>query len=167
MNCLHCNEGTLEKRKGDIPAEVRGEELLVHMDALVCSNCNYTTVEGARMEEYMRLGADAYRLKHALLTSSEIRTRRRALRMNQEQFASYLGVGPASIKRWELGQIQDQAMDRLIRLMTNPRCQKQLLKRCCARGAVRCASLPTVFHVCRGAHKSHRMEPIYYSVPDP
>jgi DNA-binding transcriptional regulator YiaG len=39
--------------------------------------------------------------------------------MSQRQFASYLGVGVASIKRWELGQIQDEAMNNLMVLKTD------------------------------------------------
>ena len=30
------------------------------------------------------------------------------------------GVGSASIKRWELGKIQDEAMDKLLRLFLDP-----------------------------------------------
>lgn len=118
MICNKCRQVHLRKETADLAAEVKGEKLLVRMDALVCPKCGYATVEGRSMPEYMRLAADAYRQKHSLLTSTEIRERRITLRMTQEQFASYLGTGIASIKRWELGQIQDQAMDRLIRLMT-------------------------------------------------
>jgi DNA-binding transcriptional regulator YiaG len=75
-------------------------------------------MEGAAMPEYMRKLADAYRTKHKLLTSDEIVASRKTLGMTQRQFADYLSVGEASIKRWELGQIQDPAMDKLIRLKT-------------------------------------------------
>lgn len=40
--------------------------------------------------------------------------------MSQRDFAAFLGVGVASVKRWEVGLIQDEAMDRLIRLATDP-----------------------------------------------
>jgi putative zinc finger/helix-turn-helix YgiT family protein len=119
MICIECKRGRLQSRKAGVPAEVKGDKMLVNMEALVCPRCGYTTIDGKQMAEYMRLSADAYRHNHSLLTSSEIRSRRRALRMSQEQFAAYLGTGVASVKRWELGQIQDQAMDRLMRLMTD------------------------------------------------
>ncbi|MGH9582756.1 MAG: type II TA system antitoxin MqsA family protein [Bryobacteraceae bacterium] len=119
MTCVNCGRGRLQKRLTDVAGEIKGEKFLVRMDALVCPACGYTTVEGSAIPEYMRLIADAYRAKHDLLTGDAIRERRARLRMTQEQFASYIGVGVASVKRWELGQVQDLAMDRLIRLMSD------------------------------------------------
>src|ERR1039457_1389110 len=50
-----------------------------------------------------------------------MKDRRRNLGMSQQQFAKYLGVGSSSVKRWELGWIQDKAMNDLILLRTDPR----------------------------------------------
>jgi transcriptional regulator with XRE-family HTH domain len=56
--------------------------------------------------------------------------------MSQRQFATYLGVGVASIKRWELGQIQDEAMNNLMVLKTDLAAAKQnLLEIATRRGA--------------------------------
>ena len=63
--------------------------------------------------------ADWYRQKEALLTSVEIRHARERLKLSQQAFADYLGVGVASVKRWEWGNVQDRSMDRLLRLMTS------------------------------------------------
>ncbi|PIR15264.1 MAG: hypothetical protein COV48_15340, partial [Elusimicrobia bacterium CG11_big_fil_rev_8_21_14_0_20_64_6] len=41
------------------------------------------------------------------------------MKKSQEEFSHYLGVGIASVKRWELGKVQDPAYDELIRLKTN------------------------------------------------
>jgi len=119
MICLNCRKGRLQKKITDLSAEVKGEKFVVRMNALVCPACGYTTIEGSLMPEYMRLAADAYRASNGLLTGDQIRERRARLRMSQGQFAEYIGVGIASVKRWELGQVQDLAMDRLIRVMTD------------------------------------------------
>jgi putative zinc finger/helix-turn-helix YgiT family protein len=120
MKCIDCSSHELENRLAHIPIKVKGENFTVEMKALVCPGCGYTTIDGASMAEYMRRGADVYRERHGRLTSSEIQTRRRGLlKMNQLEFAKYLRVGPVSIKRWELGQVQDEAMDELIRLKTD------------------------------------------------
>ncbi|HMF76405.1 MAG TPA: type II TA system antitoxin MqsA family protein [Bryobacteraceae bacterium] len=121
VTCIKCGKSDMETRSASVPAEIKGEHFLVQMSkALVCPACCYATVDGRDMPEYMRLTADAYRRKHGLLTSDEIRALRGRLRMTQDEFASYLGgVGVASVKRWELGQIQAKAMDRLIRLMVD------------------------------------------------
>jgi transcriptional regulator with XRE-family HTH domain len=64
--------------------------------------------------------ADAYRHHHGLLTSSEIKSLRTGLGWSQVELATRTGIGIASIKRWELGKIQDEAMDKLLRLYLDP-----------------------------------------------
>ena len=120
MRCIQCKASELENRMAEIPIKVKGEMFSVEMQAIVCPGCGYQTSDGSRMAEYMRAGADMYRVKHNRLTSSDIRTRRRSwLGMNQLEFAAYLPVSPVSVKRWELGQVQDEAMDELIRIKTD------------------------------------------------
>ena len=95
-------------------AEVKGEAVPVLFDGWRCP-CGYETVDGADMPSFMREAADVYRRNHDLLTSLELREARQARGMNQNEFADFLGVGSASVKRWEMGQVQDRAMDNLIR----------------------------------------------------
>jgi putative zinc finger/helix-turn-helix YgiT family protein len=129
MNCIQCGKAQLGKRRERVRGEVRGEEFSVTLPALVCPGCGFTTVEGVDMPEYMRLVADAYRKKHKLLTSDEIRLRRQRLGMSQARFSEYLGVGIASLKRWEMGKVQDASSDELIRLRTNEKAASDNLKR--------------------------------------
>jgi putative zinc finger/helix-turn-helix YgiT family protein len=118
--CIKCRKAELKEQNADLPATVKGESVLVlDFPALVCTNCSYKTIRGSDMPEFMRAASDLYRQKHQLLPSGEIRIRRERVDMSQAEFASFLGVGVASIKRWEMGQIQDRAMDRLIRISTD------------------------------------------------
>lgn len=120
MNCLECRKSELEEQFTDMATEVKGESVLVTgIKALVCPLCGFKTIHLAGMSEYMRLASDVYRARHGLLTSMEIRERRDRTGKPQEEFARYLGVGVASIKRWELGHVQDPAMDKLIRIHTD------------------------------------------------
>lgn len=136
MVCLKCDE-VLQRREASLPGEFREEKCTVRMTALVCPKCDYRTLGGKDMPEYMRLVADEYRKRHGLLTSDEIRQRRKQLRMTQEAFAEYLKVGVASVRRWELGLVQDESMNQLIEVMTSPdfvaRHMKQLARRIAAR----------------------------------
>lgn len=125
MKCLDCGTGKLVPQTAKVTGEVRGERLTVTAKALVCNRCAYQSMEGEDVQEFMRALGDAYRRAHSLLTSTEIRSRRAALGMSQVEFSAYLGVGAASIKRWELGAIQDLAIDRYLRLKTDPQ-QAQL-----------------------------------------
>jgi len=59
---------------------------------------------------------DAYRRIHGFLTSGEILSRRKAMGFSQKRFAEYLGVGSATIERWESGiLVQDKVSDLLLR----------------------------------------------------
>jgi len=142
MICLVCDT-ELREQLADMPVEVKGESLTIKdFNALVCPSCGFKTIRGSDMTEYMKLAADTYRRKGGLLTSEEIRSRRQFLGMSQEKFASYLEVGTASIKRWELGQIQDKGMDHLIRLVTSLEEAKQNYLRLSNHGGSAAENIP-------------------------
>lgn len=103
----------------EMTGERNGQDFRVLTDGYRCDTCGFRTVDSEQSEEFTRKISDAYRSANGLLTGTDIKERRTALGMTQVQFASYLGVGVASIRRWELGQIQDRAMDNLIRVMTD------------------------------------------------
>jgi putative zinc finger/helix-turn-helix YgiT family protein len=119
--CISCDASDLQPGTVELKGVVRGEEFTVEMQGLVCPNCRYTTIEGGDMPEYGRLLADKYRAKHGLLGSAQIRARRERLGLSQQNFADYLKRGVASVKRWEMGKIQDPDNDRHIREMTDPK----------------------------------------------
>lgn len=119
MECIECGNHKLRSRQIELPGTVRGERFTVRMRGLECSGCGYKTIDGQSMPEYGRLLADQYRAAHGLLTSEEIKARRSGLGLSQAGFACLLGLGIASIKRWEMGKIQDERNDALIRRKTD------------------------------------------------
>jgi DNA-binding transcriptional regulator YiaG len=78
-------------------------------------------MDSGQMNQLRKISADEYRKKHGLLTSAEITQYRKRLDMSQIQFAEYLNVGEASIKRWETFFIQDKIQDDHIRLKCDNR----------------------------------------------
>lgn len=127
--CFECGHGNLVAvTDARFTGERNGESFVVQMPGLRCGGCGFETIDSEDSAELTRLVSDAYRGKHGLLTGVEIRVRREHLKMSQQAFAEYLGVGVASIKRWEVGQIQDKAMDELIRLKTDPEAARNNLK---------------------------------------
>jgi putative zinc finger/helix-turn-helix YgiT family protein len=117
MICLRCDsEDFAETPNAVIEQEFRGELFRVESAAQTCTMCGWVTVTPTQADELRRRTADAYRKKHGLLTSEEIRAMRRAMGKNQRDFAEFLDVGEASVKRWETWQVQDKSSDRLIRL---------------------------------------------------
>jgi putative zinc finger/helix-turn-helix YgiT family protein len=78
-----------------------------------CGNCHAISLDD---EADQQISA-AFRSEAGLLTPDEIRHGREKLGLTQKQFANLLGVGEATISRWETGgQIQQRAMDRFLRL---------------------------------------------------
>jgi len=124
MICLRCdNEEFLPKRDAVIEQEFRGDTFRIQMAAFACSKCGWVTVDLPQADELRKRTADAYRKKHGLLTSEEIKAFRKLLRKNQREFAAFLGVGEASVKRWETWLPQEKGNDNLIRM----KCEKALL----------------------------------------
>src|SRR5204862_6635557 len=96
-----------------------GEETSVCTEAMVCNRCGFSAMTDVQSDAYTIASADAYRTKHRLLTTQELKQIRKRLGMTFHSFAKYLKVGVASPKRWEAGLVQDQAMDELIRLKSD------------------------------------------------
>lgn len=118
MTCLECGDDRLVPSEVHLAGTRQGESYTVALQGLRCENCGFQTIDSTQSAEFTQLLSDAFRDAHNLLTGSEIRERRSQLGMTQQAFATYLGVGVASIKRWEIGQIQERAMDELIRVKT-------------------------------------------------
>lgn len=126
--CFECGAAELIKSDVELTGERSGESFTVRMPGFRCSNCGFQTIDSIASAQFTRLISDAYRMKHELLTGAEILARREQLAMSQQQFADYLGVGVASVKRWELGHVQEKAMDELMRLKTDPEAARNNLK---------------------------------------
>lgn len=126
MICLRCeNQEFVRKEKALIEQEFKGELLKVKSPALACSKCGWITVGLDQLDDLRRRTADAYRDKHGLLTGDQIRRYRKLLGKSQREFAAFLRVGEASVKRWETWLVQEKGSDELIRT----KCENELCQR--------------------------------------
>jgi|SRR5450432_2624672 len=128
MNCFECDRGELTPAIVHLTGERHGESFIVKVHGLRCQECGFQTMDSGQSSEFTKAVSDAYRAAHGLLTGKEIRALRLRLNMTQQQFADYLGTGVASVKRWESGQIQDRAMDQLIRLKADANSARENLR---------------------------------------
>lgn len=133
MKCFECGKGNIRRRKTTIRAEVRGVRLQVPGIAEECDRCDFQVVPVEHANEFGQALDAAYRQAAGLLKKEQIRAARQGLSMSQREFAEYLGVGEASVKRWELGALQDKSNDNLIRQMTDPEYARRILERLCRR----------------------------------
>src|SRR5439155_23912467 len=78
-----------------------------------CGHCQALSLD----DEADRQISAAFRREARLLAPEEIRQGREKLGLTQKQFAQLLGIGEATVSRWETGaQIQQRAMERFLRL---------------------------------------------------
>jgi putative zinc finger/helix-turn-helix YgiT family protein len=78
-----------------------------------CDRCGELVLDDAANRQI----SAALRQQLGLLTPQEIRQGREALGLTQRQMANQLGIAEATLSRWETGgQIQQRALDRLLRL---------------------------------------------------
>jgi putative zinc finger/helix-turn-helix YgiT family protein len=117
MECLNCG-AQMNKKVAPVDGAYGDKKFIVKTTAMVCPTCGYKTVDAQNLDEYYRAVADEYRASEGRLTSKELVGLRMRMKKSQREFADYLGVGEASVKRWELGKVQERAMDELIRLKT-------------------------------------------------
>lgn len=102
-----------------VKQEFRGETLEVEAPAMRCQHCEFEIAVPGSLDDLRVATADAYRQRHGLLTAEQIVCRRTAMGMSQREFADHVGVGVASLQRWEKGLIvQDKGSDLLIRERT-------------------------------------------------
>jgi len=116
MKCVKCGNKKFEKKQERASVEIKGEKVDYIAEVDVCTKCGTQSASDEQMRTSYINASDAYRKKHNLLTCSEIIGFREKMDMTQDAFAEYLGVGVASLKRWENGAIQEKANDELIRL---------------------------------------------------
>lgn len=93
-----------------------GRAYRIEIPALTVPQCGHCQAISIDDEADQQISA-AFRREARLLTPEEIRHGREQLGLTQKQFANLLGVGEATVSRWETGaQIQQRALDRFLRV---------------------------------------------------
>jgi len=144
MICLECDHEAFTVGEAEVRQEFRGESLLVKTPVMVCSNCGWHTVGNDQIDELRQRTADAYRKAHGLLTSAQIKAMRQSLKMTQRQFADFLRVGEASVKRWKTWLVQDASSDELVRVKCVLAKRMAMLRRVCAEFLRRAPQAPNL-----------------------
>lgn len=100
--------------------EFRGVTLKFIAEVELCAKCGHYSIPARVAKEFGKRLDAAYRNHIGLLSALQIVSARKRLGFaTQKEFADYLGVGEASVKRWEAGALLDKSNDELIRLKTD------------------------------------------------
>jgi putative zinc finger/helix-turn-helix YgiT family protein len=116
--CGNCREREVFPSEGEYTTEVvhDGRSYVVTLPDLRaprCRSCGEIILD----TDANRQISQAFRRQAQLLAPEEIRQKRKALGLTQEQLAATLGVAEATLCRWETGaQIQQRSLDKLLRL---------------------------------------------------
>lgn len=120
MKCPKCNKNEIRIGNKNITQEVKGETIEFVAEANICGSCKFSFLNNEQADRIALVASNGYRERKGLLRSDQIITFRKHLKMSQQEFADFIPVGIASVKRWEGVGIQDSSMDQLIRLKCDP-----------------------------------------------
>ncbi len=119
--CPNCEDyRTLIPVKRDESYTVRGEEITVTVDRMLCEECGESIGTDEQDQAVLDVIHSEYRRRMGLLSPQEIKGIHERYRLSQKSFAVLLGMGEATINRYEKGCLQDQMHDTAIRACQNP-----------------------------------------------
>lgn len=108
---------------------VRGDEIKALARIRVCSVCGEELFDEELEEENIQRVYDIYRKKHGILSPEEVRIIRESYGLSQRAFAKLLGIGEASIARYETGALPEKSLSNMIMLLKDPKNMEKLLEK--------------------------------------
>ena len=127
LSCPVCDNSTgIEAKKETRELSVRGEPFTVEVDYYRCPQCGEEFVLPSKSDP-LDAAYRAYRERHKLLQPEEIRAFRHKYGLTQSELASLLGLGGATLSRYETGRLQDETHDTLLRLAMKPESLRELV----------------------------------------
>jgi len=119
--CTNCEkEAEFERIVKKETLTVRGEPITVNVEYNSCKECGDEVLNPAANHDPFELAYREYRQKHALLQPEEISSWRKAHHLTQGEFARLLGIGIATLNRYENGALQNESHEKLLRLAMDP-----------------------------------------------
>lgn len=108
---------------------VRGDKIKALARIRVCSVCGEELFDEELEEENIQRVYDIYRKKHGILSPEEIKNIRESYGLSQRAFAKLLGIGEASIARYETGALPEKSLSNMIMLLRDPKNMEKLLEK--------------------------------------
>ncbi|MGI1691680.1 type II toxin-antitoxin system MqsA family antitoxin [Thermoanaerobacter uzonensis] len=110
-------------------SNIRGDEIKTLARIRVCSVCGEELFDEELEEENIQRVYDIYRKKHGILSPEEIKNIRESYGLSQRAFAKLLGIGEASIARYETGALPEKSLSNMIMLLRDPKNMEKLLEK--------------------------------------
>ena len=126
--CPICNyEDGFEVIEKVVTIKVRGEPTKVNISYHKCGKCGEEFLVEGLDDDPLAKAFSSYRATHKLLQPTEIRQFREKHGLTQTEFAKLLGLGVATISRYESGKLQEESHDTLIKLAMDTECFRNIV----------------------------------------
>lgn len=126
--CQYCDSDVnVQYHREKITNVINGESISIEIDVPYCSKCKKELSDLDMEDERYELLYNEYRKIKGLLLPIEIKEIREKYELSQRAFSRVLGFAESTINRYELGAIQDNSNNSLIKLSNNPENMKYLL----------------------------------------
>ncbi len=120
--CPNCEkESTLLLVQKAEEFNVRGEIISVETEYYQCQECGEEFENSKSAIDPYEIAYREYRARKGLLEPEAIRNFRIKHGLTQKEFSGLLGIGIATLNRYENGALQSEAHDRVIKLTMKPR----------------------------------------------
>jgi len=110
-------------------SNVRGDEIKALARIRICCVCGEELFDEELDEENIKRVYDIYREKHGILSPEKIKSIRESYSLSQRAFAKLLGIGEASIVRYETGALPEKSLSNMIMLLKDPKNMEKLLEK--------------------------------------
>lgn len=127
--CPTCEEETEQRSiEKTVEIQIRGERIPVHVKYQQCEQCGEDFEIVKPEYDPLNEAYQFYRSRKGLLHPEEIKGFRKQLGLSQKEMSDVLGIGIATLNRYENGSLQSDAHDNLIRSLMNPDALLHLLE---------------------------------------
>jgi putative zinc finger/helix-turn-helix YgiT family protein len=128
--CPYCEKETsLTSVENVENFNVRGEIIPVMVKYLRCDECGGEFRDPKSRDDPLDEAYSEYRRRKNLVQPEEIKAFRRKYDLTQKELSDLLGIGIATLSRYENGALQDEAHDSILRLGMQPRNLKDLINK--------------------------------------
>jgi putative zinc finger/helix-turn-helix YgiT family protein len=107
---------------------VRGEQIPVNVEYYHCNVCEEEYEHPHPGYDPLDQAYREFRKSKGMLQPEEIKRFRKQLGLIQKDFSSILGIGIATLNRYENGSLQSESHDQIIRFMMNPNNLREVLQ---------------------------------------
>lgn len=119
--CPECeDEKLVEASTSPVKVTIKGETFSVPIQLYRCLECGSQIEDPQNPQDELDLAYRQYRTQHNLLQPEQIKSLRTQYGLTQTELATLLGFSPATISRYENGELQEKAQDNALGLLKDP-----------------------------------------------